>query len=84
MPVLVVGAALSLLVFLVIFRHKKGVFDFTLKLVPAITLLYIILAVIVIAAQAGRIPAIMSQIFAAAFDFRAAAGGVGGFLIAIS
>ena len=83
-PLIAVGAAFALLIYLVIFRHKKGVFDFTLKLVPAITLFYIILALIVIFAQRQGIPEVFSQIFSAAFSFRSAAGGVGGFLIAMS
>ncbi|MCL2212529.1 MAG: amino acid carrier protein [Oscillospiraceae bacterium] len=84
LPVIAVGGAFAVLVYLVIFRHKKGVFDFTLKLVPAITVFYIILALVVIFAQRQGIPGVISQIFSAAFNFRSAAGGVGGFLIAMS
>jgi len=80
-PPIVIGLIMATLIFFVLFRHKKGVFNFTLRLVPAITLFYIVLSLIVIIALANRIPAVLTQIFTEAFNFRSATGGISGFLI---
>ena len=60
-----------------IFSKKRKLFDLAVKIVPAMTALFSLLCLTVIAAHARRFPEVLGQIFREAFSWRAAVGGSG-------
>jgi len=80
-PPLVTGGVLALVTFLVIRKGTEGMIGLTGKLVPVMTLLYLILSVAVLILRAEAIPAAFSSIIKNAFRTDAAVGGIGGFLL---
>ncbi|MDD7650301.1 alanine/glycine:cation symporter family protein [Cloacibacillus porcorum] len=72
------GASLALLVGFCIMGGGKRIVKVTEVLVPLMGVLYILLALIVMALNIERLPEVLSKIFTAAFDFRAIFGGFAG------
>lgn len=79
-PPPVAGGVLFLLTAIVVFGGAKKISAITLRLIPAMTFLYIALSLTVIFCNLDRLPAVIGRIFAEAFSPAAAAGGGAGFL----
>jgi AGCS family alanine or glycine:cation symporter len=75
-----VGVLLSLLTALVIFGGRKKIASLTAKIVPLMTLLYIILSLFVIISRAHLIPSALSRIFFDAFKAKSAYGALIGII----
>lgn len=72
------GGLLALLVAFCIFGGGRRIVRVTGVLVPVMGVLYILMAVLVMVLNAGALPAVLSRIFAEAFDFQAIFGGFAG------
>lgn len=71
----IVGAVLAILTGLTIFGGGKKIGEIASLLVPVMSGAYIIVAIIVIFKNVNLIPAVFSDIFSQAFDFKAIFGG---------
>lgn len=80
----IVGALVAAFACIVIVGNARWVSGFCEKVVPIMTLGYILLSVAVIAARWRDIPWAISAIFDDAFDVRSIAGGAVGFLLSRS
>ena len=76
-----VGVALAVLVGVVIVGGIKSIANTTSKLVPAMALLYIAMALVVIGLNADRLPGALAAIWNGAFSPEGIAGGALGVLI---
>lgn len=65
----------------VLSRGREGVLGVCARLVPFMTVLYVILSVAVLVLRAERIPQAFADILGDAFSLEATAGGVGGFFL---
>lgn len=77
----IVGIVVALLAALVIIGGIKRLGSVTEKLVPAMSVFYIIGSLIVIIANIGNIGMVFASIFQAAFTGEAVVGGVSGFVL---
>lgn len=73
------GAVLAILTFAVLILNGKKIFSLCTRLVPAVSILYIIMSLAVIASGIDRLGDVLCEIFADAFSFEAAGAGVLGF-----
>lgn len=80
-PVAAVGAVAAIACAVIIGGGVDGIADFTAKLIPLLSLLYIIASGYIIAINGARIPQIVVSIVSDAFTPRAAAGGALGFVL---
>ena len=80
-PPLATGIATALLVGAIILGGIKRIGRVTEKIIPFISLLYILGAIIIIVINARAIPGVMGSIFRGAFGLDAAAGGISGAFI---
>lgn len=80
-PSAATGAVLAVVTALVLVGGIKRIGRVTERLVPIMALLYIVACLLALLLNAGRIPSVFTGIVRSAFDFRAAAGGAGGYLI---
>ncbi len=71
----IIGVILVCATGYVLFSGTKKIADFTSKLVPLMSLLYIILAAVVIIFRFDRIPEVLHMIISDAFNLEAAVGG---------
>ena len=71
----IICAIMAVLCFAVIYGGKKGIFNFASRLVPFMSILYILMCFAVIACGYQRIPEVFLQIFKSAFNVKAVAGG---------
>ena len=76
-----IGLLLAAVVALVIIGGIKSIASTTVRLVPAMALLYLALALLVIGLNAGRLPAAVAAIWQGAFTSSGVAGGALGALI---
>lgn len=76
------GIILAVLVGMIIFGGIRRIASVTEKVVPFMALFYMAGALLVVFANAEHIPAVFKEIIKNAFDFRAAAGGAGGVVMA--
>ncbi len=74
----IVGLILAGLTAIVLFGGAHRISAITSRLVPVMATLYLLLALIVIITHITQIPVMFTQIFRAAFDFSAFAGGFAG------
>ena len=79
LPSPLVGAALSIFAAFVVFGGVKKISAATAALIPPATLLYVLFCLFVILRNLSGIPAVCAEIFASAFEPRAAEGGILGF-----
>jgi len=77
----VVGILIAVISALVVIGGVKRIGKVTEKLVPFMSLFYILGALVIIFANIGSIGTVFGSIFKAAFAPRAVVGGVGGFLL---
>ena len=81
---LIIGIVIAILVAIVLLGGVKRIGGVTEKLVPFMAVLYIILALGVVAFNIGSVPAVFKSIFAGAFNPSAFTGGVvGSFFISM-
>ena len=80
----IMGLCLAAVAFFLVRKGGEGMARFTEKLVPVMTLGYIILSLAVLILRADMIDDAFSLIFKDAFSFEAGTFGVGGFLISRS
>ena len=73
------GTALALLVGVIILGGLKRIAGFTEKIVPFMSVFYLIGCLVVIVVHGGRLPQVFEAVFHEAFQFKAAAGGGAGF-----
>ena len=78
---IVTGVMLALLTLIVTRKGTEGMVGVTGKLVPLMTLGYLILSAAVLILRADRIPEAFGQILHDAFSVESAAGGIGGFFL---
>lgn len=83
-PRWVTAGAVAILAFVIVKKGSDGISRFTEKLVPLMTLGYIILSVAVIVLRADRLGDAFASIFKSAFSFRAAGSGALGFVFSRS
>lgn len=79
---LIIGGILLIIAFLVIVGGLKRIAETNERIVPFMAIFYILGALIIVIMNAGQILPALGAIFSQAFNFKAAAGGVGGALIA--
>lgn len=82
LPKYVVGILICVLVGIIVFGGMKRIVTVTEKFVPLMAALYIIGALVVILANWKQIVPALGQIFAGAWNFRSAGGGLMGYGIA--
>ena len=75
---LLIGIVICFAVLLILFGGIKRIGSVAEKLVPFMALLYVVLALGLIAVNAGKLPAVFGSIFAGAFNPKAVTGGVVG------
>lgn len=80
-PPLVTGIVIAVLVALVIIGGIKRIGQVTEKLIPFMCVFYIIGCLIIVIMNITRIPGVFASIFAGAFGFNSAAGGVVGYTL---
>ena len=79
---LITGFVLIILLSLVILGGLKRIATTNEKIVPFMAVFFVIGSMIIICMNITRVPAAFAAIFAGAFNFKSAAGGVGGTVIA--
>ncbi|MDD2970970.1 MAG: sodium:alanine symporter family protein [Lachnospiraceae bacterium] len=80
----ITGVVLMILVAMVILGDIKRIARVTEKIVPFMSIFYILGGLIVISANVTRVPYAFQMIFTEAFNFKAAGGGVLGYGIAVA
>ncbi len=80
----IVGIVLTVIVAAVILGGMKRIASVNEKLVPFMAVFYVVFAIIALIINAPQIPAAFALIFREAFNFKAAAGGVGGYGIMLA
>lgn len=73
------GTVLALLVGVITLGGLKRITGFTEKIVPFMSVFYLIGCLVVIVVHGGRLPQVLEAVFHEAFQFKAAAGGGAGF-----
>lgn len=76
-----IGIILALLSVVVFFFNGKKIFSLCEKLVPFVSILYIVMALAIILPSYKRLPEVFIEIFEGAFSFRSAGAGALGFLM---
>ena len=80
-PPIAVGAVMCVLSLAVTLGSLRRISDVTVKLIPFLSGVYILLSLYIIFANTERLPGIFADIFGSAFSLKAAAGGAGGFAL---
>lgn len=83
-PQIVTGVTVASIVSLVIMGGIKRIAGVTEKLVPLMSLMYMIGGIVVIVANIDAVPSAFSLIMKEAFNFKAAGGGIAGYGISIA
>lgn len=78
---LVTGVMIAGLSFLVIYKGVESISAFTLRMIPLLSVGFIIVSLWVIIANRNILPSVINQIFTDAFRTESAAGGIVGFLL---
>ncbi len=78
---ILVGACLAVLGIIVLFFKGKKIFSLCEKLVPLVSVGYVIMSCTVIALSFDKMPSVLTEIIDGAFSFRSVGGGAFGFLV---
>ena len=78
-PKIAVGAAVALLALAVSAGGARRVGDFTVRVIPFLTAVYVFLSLFIIISNVGKTGEVLRTIADGAFSFRAAAGGAAGY-----
>ncbi len=76
-----IGGAVAGVTAIVFFGKASKIFSLTEKLVPAVSLLYFAMSLVVIIKNAEMLPEIIKEIFTSAFTLDSAVGGIFGFFL---
>ena len=76
-----IGIVISLFVLIIIIGGAKRIANFSSKMVPTMTLLYLFVCLIIIIINVNKIPLILINIFKSAFNFKSVRGGILGSMI---
>ena len=76
-----IGIVIGVFVILIIIGGAKRIANFSAKMVPTMTLLYLFVCSIIIIININKIPTIFSNIFYGAFKFKSITGGILGSMI---
>ena len=79
---LITGIVVMILAFLVIIGGLRRIATTNEKIVPFMAIFFIIGSLIIIIMNIAKVPAAFAAIFKSAFNFKSAAGGIGGAVIA--
>lgn len=77
----IIGIILCIFVFIIILGGVKRIANFSSKIVPFMTILYLLISFIIIIVNIDKIPNIFISIFKSAFEFKAINGGILGSMI---
>ena len=77
----VIGIVIAILVIIIIVGGAKSIANFSAKMVPIATLLYLFVCIIIILFNINKIPSIFMSIFKSAFKFKSVSGGILGSMI---
>ena len=77
----IIGIVLSILVIIIIIGGVKRIANFSSKMVPTMTLLYLFICLIIIIINIDKLPNIFLSIFKSAFEFKSISGGIFGSMI---
>ena len=77
----IIGIVLSILVIIIIIGGVKRIANFSSKMVPTMTLLYLFICLVIIIINVDKLPNIFSKIFKSAFEFKSVSGGILGSMI---
>lgn len=77
-PPIAVGIAFCILTLAVTLGSARRISDVTVRLIPALVVVYFVLSAVVIVSNLGAVPDVLSRIVREAFDFRSAAAGAAG------
>ncbi len=78
MAAMVIGAVLAVLVGICVMGGGKRIEKTVAFIVPFMGIAYVLVTILVLVLNAGRIPAVFGRIFTDAFNFRAIFGGIAG------
>lgn len=78
-PSIAIGLFLASLAIVVFFLNGKKIFSICEKLVPFVSVVYVIMSVAVMVISYKRIPAVFDDIISSAFSFKSAGAGAFGF-----
>lgn len=81
-PKVVVGLIIAALVGVVIFGGLKSIASVAVRVVPAMAVVYLLVAIIVMIMNIGAVPGVLWMIVGSAFGLTEVAGGVAGGLVA--
>ena len=76
-----IGIIICILVIIIIFGGVKRIANFSSKMVPTMTLLYLLVCFIIIIINIDKIPFVFKEIFKSAFEFKSISGGILGSLV---
>ncbi len=79
LPPIVTGICFAVLIFCVILGGAKRIADVTVRLIPLLTVLYLIASLAILIVNAHRLPMIVAQMMEEAFSLRPIFGGVTGY-----
>jgi len=77
----IVGISIAILVLIIICGGVKRIANFSSKIVPMMTMLYLLLCLIIVIININKIPIIIMNIFKMAFNFNSINGGILGSII---
>jgi len=77
----VIGIILSILVIIIIMGGVRRIANFSSKMVPTMTLLYLFICLIIIIINIDKLPNMFLTIFKSAFEFKSVSGGILGSMI---
>ena len=81
-PPLLTGLLLLFFSALAVFGGIRRISAFTERLIPLMSVLYLLLCIFAVLRHSAALPAVLSRVLREAFSFSAGASGVGGFLAA--
>ena len=80
-PKIITGAVLCIITMAVVFGGAKKISALTVKIVPFMTVLYILISLFVICSKAEEIPSVITKIINDAFSVKSASGGALGIFV---
>lgn len=80
-PMWVSGAVIAVLLGLIIFGGIKRIASAAELIVPFMSIIYILMAIIIVIVNIGKLPAVLGLIFSSAFGFNAMFGGLFGTMV---
>lgn len=78
---IITGTAVASICAIVVFGKRKSISDLTIKLVPAMSALYIGMSLFAIISKVDKVPSVFQSIFKNAFSIDSGVGGISGFFI---